>query len=85
MNAIEPVKASEAVWGQYIKSGDKPGYLDDDTVKDKNSRTETFASTVLYIDNPRWKGVPIILVSGKGESVFLYGSLTFLLTRLAVE
>ncbi len=60
------MKREDAVLGQYTKGGSKPGYLDDESVEDKKSKTETFASTVLYIDTPRWEGVPIILKSGKG-------------------
>jgi len=65
LKSIKPVKYTEAVWGQYTKSGKKPGYLDDESVENKESKTETFASTVLYINTPRWEGVPFILKSGK--------------------
>lgn len=53
--------------GQYIADGDKPGYLDDDTVP-KDSRCPTFAALVLFIKNERWDGVPFILKAGKGIS-----------------
>jgi glucose-6-phosphate 1-dehydrogenase len=62
----------DAVLGQYTKDGDKPGYLDDETVEDKKSKTETFASTVLWIDNERWSGVPFIIKGGKGELPFTF-------------
>jgi glucose-6-phosphate 1-dehydrogenase len=32
---------------------------------DKNSKIETFATIVLYINNDRWAGVPFIMRCGK--------------------
>ena len=55
----------DIILGQYVASGDKPGYLDDDTVP-RNSVCPTFAATTLWINNPRWEGVPFILRAGKG-------------------
>lgn len=40
------------------------GYLDEKNV-DKESETETYFKLKLGIDNPRWKGVPFYLESGK--------------------
>ena len=45
--------------------GQFDGYLDDDTVADKGTVTETFAAAKLHIDNPRWAGVPFLLSAGK--------------------
>jgi glucose-6-phosphate 1-dehydrogenase len=47
-----------AVRGQYRSYGDIPGVA-------PNSQTETFAALRLYLDNPRWQGVPFYLRSGK--------------------
>ncbi|KAK4689579.1 hypothetical protein P7C73_g536, partial [Tremellales sp. Uapishka_1] len=64
LKAMRPADKAEAVVGQYT-SGTKPGYLDDESVENKKSKTETFATTVLRIDNDRWKGVPFIMMAGK--------------------
>ena len=32
---------------------------------EKESKTATFAAVVLYINNPRWQGVPFVIISGK--------------------
>lgn len=54
------------VLGQYLgaKDGSEPGYLEDPTVP-KDSVSPTFATCVLYINNPRWEGVPFIMKAGK--------------------
>jgi glucose-6-phosphate 1-dehydrogenase len=49
---------SAAVRGQYRGYGDIPDVA-------PNSKTETFAALRLYVDNPRWQGVPFYLRSGK--------------------
>jgi len=56
----------DVVVGQYVadKSGKHKGYLDDDTVE-KDSVTPTFALAVLWINNPRWEGVPFFLKTAK--------------------
>jgi glucose-6-phosphate 1-dehydrogenase len=60
--------AQSVVRGQYApgKLGDKvlPGYRQEANV-DPNSRTETFVSARLLIDNWRWAGVPFYLRTGK--------------------
>ena len=52
--------------GQYGPNADgsKPGYLDDDTVP-PDSVCPTFASSVMWIPNERWRGVPFVLKAGK--------------------
>ena len=54
--------------GQYTKghvNGAKvPAYLDEANIP-SNSTTETYASLKLYIDNWRWRGVPIYMRTGK--------------------
>ena len=47
------------VLGQY------EGYTDDPTITNKNSNTPTFATVCLYVNTPRWAGVPFILKAGK--------------------
>ena len=51
--------------GRDLVVGQYDGYVDDESVIDKRSKTETFAAARLYIDNPRWAGVPFILTAGK--------------------
>ncbi|KDQ21022.1 hypothetical protein BOTBODRAFT_27037 [Botryobasidium botryosum FD-172 SS1] len=64
LRAIAPVERKDTLLGQYVAANGKPGYLDDDTVP-KNSNCPTFAATTLWINNPRWEGVPFILKAGK--------------------
>ena len=49
--------AERVIRGQYV------GYRDE--VKKADSVTETYASVIVYIDSPRWQGVPIRLATGK--------------------
>ena len=58
LQAVRPPTPSDVVFGQYR------GYLDESEVRDA-SNTPTYAAIRLYIDNWRWKGVPIFLRSGK--------------------
>ncbi|MCE5198615.1 MAG: glucose-6-phosphate dehydrogenase [Armatimonadota bacterium] len=70
--SIHPVEQSKvgdiALRGQYtsgsISGEDVPAYTQEKDVA-PNSTTETFAVLKLFIDNPRWKGVPIYLRTGK--------------------
>ena len=67
--AVRPVTPADVVRGQY-GPGHKPdgtpvaGYRQERDVA-PDSATETFAALRLFIDNPRWQGVPIYLRSGK--------------------
>jgi glucose-6-phosphate 1-dehydrogenase len=67
INAIKPIDLDNVVIGQYVGGGGKPGYLDDDSIEDKVKAqfVPTFAAIVLYMDNPRWLGVPFLLKAGK--------------------
>lgn len=67
LRCIEPVKPEDVVIGQYIGADGKPGYLEDDSIKDKEKAklVPTFAAVVLRINNPRWAGVPFVLKAGK--------------------
>ena len=62
-----PVR-EDLILGQYNRklSGDQffPSYLDDPTVPN-GSICPTFAALVLFIDNPRWDGVPFMMKAGK--------------------
>ncbi|KIO25023.1 hypothetical protein M407DRAFT_244236 [Tulasnella calospora MUT 4182] len=64
LRAIPPVEQKDVLLGQYVSANGKPGYLDDDTVP-KGSVCPTFAALTLWINNPRWEGVPFILKAGK--------------------
>ena len=67
------IKDSDVVIGQYegwekretARRIIQDGYVDDESVP-KDSKTPTFASLVLHVDNDRWRGVPFILKCGKG-------------------
>ncbi|GBG29497.1 Glucose-6-phosphate 1-dehydrogenase [Hondaea fermentalgiana] len=59
LRCVEPAKLEDTVLGQYR------GYTDTEGVN-ADSTTPTFALCVLYINNPRWHGVPFILKAGKG-------------------
>lgn len=61
---VKPVEPEDCVLGQYVGNGDEPGYLDDPTVP-KGSKTPTFASLILKINNDRWADVPFIIKAGK--------------------
>ncbi|POY69981.1 putative Glucose-6-phosphate dehydrogenase (NADP(+)) [Rhodotorula taiwanensis] len=61
---IPEIKMDDVLLGQYVGNGDKPGYLDDETVP-KGSICPTFAACVVHINSPRWEGVPFILKAGK--------------------
>nr|ACN40811.1 unknown [Picea sitchensis] len=58
LQSVEPIRADDVVLGQY------EGYTEDPTVP-KDSKTPTFATVVLRINNERWDGVPFILKAGK--------------------
>ena len=56
---LKTVKTTkELVVGQYI------GYKKEKGIP-KNSKTETFAATKLFVNNKRWKKVPFYLIAGK--------------------
>jgi glucose-6-phosphate 1-dehydrogenase len=66
LRSIAPIDLNDVVLGQYTPSADgsQPGYRDDPGVP-PDSRTPTFASIALHIDNDRWAGVPFIVKAGK--------------------
>ena len=66
LRALRPIKANEAVTGQYragaVDGQSVPGY---DEELGKNSKTETFVALKAHVDNWRWRGVPFYLRHGK--------------------
>lgn len=66
LKAFEPIDHEDILIGQYGKSldGQKPSYLDDETVKE-GSKCVTFAALAFKIANERWDGVPIVMRAGK--------------------
>ncbi|CAM9134606.1 unnamed protein product [Choristocarpus tenellus] len=66
LKAAAPVRLEDVVLGQYVASedGEHPGYKDDDGVPE-DSNCPTFATCVLFVNNPRWAGVPFIFKAGK--------------------
>lgn len=66
LKELAKIDHNDVLLGQYGKSidGNKPSYLDDDTVP-KNSKCLTYAALCFNIQNERWDGVPIIMRAGK--------------------
>lgn len=64
LRCIAPISSDEIVLGQYLGNESESGYLEDPTVPD-DSKTPTFASCIIHINNNRWHGVPFILKAGK--------------------
>ncbi|MEH3119539.1 MAG: glucose-6-phosphate dehydrogenase [Methylorubrum populi] len=68
VKAIRPVAPENAVRGQYAAGRadgkDVPAYRDEPDVAEA-SRTETYVSLKLEIENERWSGVPFYLRTGK--------------------
>jgi glucose-6-phosphate 1-dehydrogenase len=56
--SIHPIRLADTARGQYDGFCDTPGVA-------PGSQTPTFAAMKLWIDNPRWRGVPFYLRSGK--------------------
>lgn len=58
IRAFRPLDPAEVVLGQYA------GYKQIKGVR-RGSRTDTYVAARLWIDNPRWRGVPFLLRTGK--------------------
>ena len=56
--------ASDVIRAQYTEGNDMPGYLQEPDIP-ADSMTETFIAMKLFIDNDRWKDVPIYMQAGK--------------------
>lgn len=72
MKSIRPYTSADVfknvIRGQYtegiVNGAPRPAYRQEEQVQE-GSVTETFVSAKLFIDNPRWKGVPFFLRTGK--------------------
>lgn len=64
LRSLRPLDPKELFLGQYAAGNGLKGYLEEPGIP-PDSRTETFASLKLRIDNARWKDVPFYLRSGK--------------------
>ena len=60
LSAIKPANPDLAVRAQYASYKDE--------VKNPDSTTETYAQLQLFIDNERWRDVPITITTGKAMS-----------------
>ena len=58
IRSFRPLDPAEVVLGQF------DGYRDVEGIA-KRSRTDTYVAARLWIDNPRWRGVPFLLRTGK--------------------
>ena len=68
LHAVRPVELEDLVLGQYVAPvGDSAGRKSyrQETGVAPDSRTPTYASAVLRVNNSRWKGVPFIVECGK--------------------
>jgi len=70
LQCVAPLEMDDLLVGQFVAATgpgaqNKPGYLDDPSIANKQSTTETYAVAVLKINNPRWSGVPFVLKAGK--------------------
>jgi glucose-6-phosphate 1-dehydrogenase len=63
IRALDPLKLSDTVRGQYRAGGGDGSYLEH--VGDPNSRTESFVALRVHIANWRWSGTPFYLRTGK--------------------
>ncbi len=58
IRSFRPLDPAEVVLGQFAGYRDVPGV-------DPKSKRDTFVAARLWIDNPRWRGVPFYLRTGK--------------------
>ncbi len=68
LRSLSALASGDVVLGRYaggtVDGEAVPGYLDEKGVA-RDSRTETYVSMKLAIDNWRWQGVPFLLRTGK--------------------
>jgi glucose-6-phosphate 1-dehydrogenase len=62
IRSFRPLDPSEVVLGQFDGYRDVPGVA-------SRSRTDTFVAAKLWVDNPRWRGVPFLMRTGKRLAV----------------
>ena len=69
LRSISAIDMKSIILGQYIAGETNTihhaGYLEEKSIP-ADSTTPTFATTVLRINNDRWRGVPFIISAGKG-------------------
>ncbi|GAB3841552.1 hypothetical protein GCM10027610_051020 [Dactylosporangium cerinum] len=58
IRSFRPLDPAEVVLGQFAGYREVPGVA-------PRSKTDTFVAARLWIDNPRWRGVPFLLRTGK--------------------
>ncbi|MGK5678396.1 glucose-6-phosphate dehydrogenase [Actinoplanes sp. URMC 104] len=58
IRSFRPIDPADVVLGQY------KGYKQIEGIK-RTSATDTYVAAKLYVDNPRWRGVPFLLRTGK--------------------
>ena len=58
IRSFRPIDPAETVLGQFDGYKDVPGIR-------SRSKTDTYVAAKLWIDNPRWRGVPFLLRTGK--------------------
>ncbi len=63
LKCIPPLAPKDVILGQFVAGNGKAGYLDDATCN--NKYCPTYALTKFQINNPRWAGVPFVMISGK--------------------
>lgn len=63
IRALEPVKATDIVRGQYLAGKGEGSYVEHS--EDPNSTTESYIAMKVGIANWRWKGTPFYLRTGK--------------------
>jgi glucose-6-phosphate 1-dehydrogenase len=63
INALDPVRPSQVVRGQYAAGPDSASYQAE--VEDLQSTTESYVALKVGISNWRWKGTPFYLRTGK--------------------
>ncbi len=68
LRCVPAIELDDLIVGQYVaaehQGKQQPGYLDDPDVPD-DSITPTYAHATMWINNPRWYGVPFYLSAGK--------------------
>ncbi|WAR03153.1 G6PE-like protein [Mya arenaria] len=63
LKQIRPVSSNAILTGQYSKYLEEAGEEIENT--SLSYLTPTFAASLLQVENPRWQGVPFVLMSGK--------------------
>ena len=64
LRSLRSLDPKDLLLGQYVAGHGMNGYREEPGIP-PDSRMETFAALRLFVDDPRWKGVPFRLCSGK--------------------